>query len=317
MIEWLRSLNMVDRLPIWIISYSRAGSSPVLNRIQNQFSSVAEINVVVRESQYSDYKAAYPRIHFFGLPDSQVAGCGYARQAAAGTAYAVGYDRVIMMDDDVTNFNPLFYGETKTGPNAGTECSAHWPSISTEIPGHFEWVLLGFSTVAQEVLDTHPDVLMGGALKQHMCFSPNNHRTKYVVNGGVTPRQMMVWDLDRMTQRGIELDLDKFGITGEDVGWVATVLAANGDTFATPSFVYEHWPESVNIAKSTIRNVDSAAEMHRMNWENFNTYPARDYLKAKRSIIDGSPEWADINWKAAAKHRGRPIERVLWDEDLL
>lgn len=317
MIDWLKSLRMEDRLPIWVISYSRAGTSPVLNRMQSAFTRVDDINVVVRNSQLIAYQRAYPRLRFIGMQDDRVAGPGYARQAAADAALADGDTRILMMDDDLTNFNPLFRGETKRGPNAGSECSAHWPSVSSDIPVHFERLMLALGTVGEEVLDAHPDVLMGGALKQHMSFDPKNHRTKYIINGGVTPRQMMVWDVERMDERGVRINLDRFGKHGDDIGLVAEVLAADGDTFATPSFVYEHWPESINITKSTLRNGDTVAEMHALDWNNIQAYPAKNYIRAKRSIIDGSPEWLDINWLSAAKYRGRPIERVTWDEDLL
>ena len=309
--RWLKSMDHRDRYPIFLISYNRAGEAPVLNRMR-KWERTDDINVVVRESQVSAYRSAYPMLQVHGLPDDFINGVGFARRAAGELAYALGHDRILMMDDDVIVLHPLFEGAIKGGKNAGNEISVHAPTLNLDLPDIFEWSLLGLTAIAEEVFEKFPATVMGGALKQHMCFAPKNHQTKYVVNGRVTPRQVMVWDVERMEDRDVKINTDRFGLHGDDIGLVVEALARDADVFAMPSFVYEHWPEVINIQKSVIRNAETAKELHEMEWNALQQYPAKDYLRVKRSLIDGSFEWAEINWVSAAKRRGRPTTVVEW-----
>lgn len=309
MMEMLRAHDKADRLPMWIISYNRAGSAPTLERMKH-WERQDDIFVVVREEQRQEYRRAYPEMTIIGLPAKDIGSCGAARWGAFDAAYDLfGMDRVTMLDDDVLQFGFLCYRESKKGEEAS---GTFLKSDEAALPDLHERVLGTASTVAVEVFNAHPRTMFGGPIKRHMSFAPSNHRTKYALNSRVTPRQVMFWELDRMTVAGCRLNLDDFGIHGEDLGNVDQVLSHGGDVFALPSFIYDHWPEEINIHKSMIRNPQNAAALHAQEWETLQRYPIKDYLRVKRSMIDGSYEWGDVNWKALHKIRGTEPVTVLW-----
>lgn len=306
-----------DRYPIWVISYNRAGEAPTLEKMKS-WGDTDGIYVLVRESQRATYEAAYPTLTIVTAPDEEISNCGSARWAAAEIAYGVyEQDRVIMMDDDVLAIRAMYAGTFIRGKNIGKPCTRHSnvPDLA-ELPDLEERVLSGITDVAGQVFEKHPKALLGGVIKQHMSFDERNHQTAYILNGGVTPRQITIWALDRMMERGVKLDTDLFGVHGEDLGLVAEVLQRGGDCFALTSFAYEHWPESINIHKSMIRNAENAPALHAQEFEALQHYPIKDYLRVKTSIIDGSYEWGDVSWSKLRKLRPghEYLKRVLWTD---
>lgn len=312
MMERLNDLDVGERLPVWVISYQRPGTAPLLNMMKT-WGTAGDVNVLVRDSQLKAYEAAYPELRIHSLPDEEINSCGGARWGAAMLAYDLGQDTIIQMDDDVLKLDFLYEGHIGSGPNAGTECSRLTSMKDRkEMPDLDERILAGFSAVAARVLEDHPEAMLGGMIKRHMSFSEKNHRTMYVLNGGVTPRQVMVYAIDRMLAHGVYMP-PEFYVHGEDIGMNAKVLAEGGACWATPSFAYDHWPEAINIHESTIRSVETAAAMHAEEWDNLQSYPIKDYLRSKRSLVDGSPTWNDVAWAKYARLTGRPPVRVEWE----
>ena len=316
MIEYLGGLDKNDRYPLWIISYNRAGKAPLLNTIHKNWERKDDIHVVVRDSQRASYERAYPEFVILSLPDDEIDAGGKARWGAVRLAQGLGEPVISMFDDDVLALRFLFLRHFMRGANVGKPCSGH-STLEDEavLPDLGERVVGGFHDVARTVIADNPDVVIGGMIKQHMSFDVKNHQLQYILNGGVTPRQAMVWHIERMAEKQIELNLDHFGLHGDDIGIVVQALANGGDSFAVPSFAYEHWPESINIKESVVRNAGNKQQLHEIEWAALQEYPAKDYLRVKRSIIDGSYEWGDINWVACAKKRGRPTVRVPWAQD--
>lgn len=314
--DWLASLDKSDRYPIWIISYNRAGKAPFLDRVQKEWDRPGDVNVVVRASQAEDYRSAYPGVTLHALPDEHINNVGKARWAAAELAYSSGDEIIIMMDDDILNTRFLFERAMVRGPNKGKPCSGHNTLEDEEIlPDLEERVLNGFTYVCRRVLADNPKAVLGAMIKQHMSFDVKNQETMYLLNGGVTPRAVMVWHLGRMKENGIALNTERFGPHGDDIGMVAEVLKHGGDCWSVPSFVFEHWPESINIKNSVVRSAETKPELHAFEWESLQMYPIKDYLRIKRSIIDGSFEWGDVNWSKYHRLHGSEMKRVHWDEE--
>lgn len=315
--DWIGDLNPVDRYPLWVISYNRPGTAPFLNRA-HEWATAGDVNVLVRSSQMEMYREAYPKFRIHHRADDMIPNCGSARWQASQIALEEGFEAALLFDDDVLSLNFLFESAIMSGKNAGTECSRNSNNEDRALfPDLDERILAGMSKVAGDVFENHQMAMLGGLIKRHMNFSAKNHATKYVINGGVTPRQAMVYNMARMDKHNVEMDTDLFGVHGEDLGMNAAVLAADGDCFAIPSFAYDHWPEEVNIHESTIRNAGNAARLHRQEWESLQHYPIKDYLRTKTSIIDGSYEWGDVDWKKAAKVRGRSTIHVPWETPLI
>lgn len=313
MLAHLAGLDLTDRYPIWIISYNRPGSAPTLDAISTTWQRTDDVNVLVRESQAAAYKAAYPRLSIRSLPDEQISNVGRTRWGAAELARALGEDVIIMMDDDVLKLDFLYHSAIRTGKNAGAESSGASNLADREtLPNLDERVVMGFGATARELFAVEPKAVLGGMNKRHMSFSPKNHRTWYIVNGGATPRQVYVWHLARMEQHGVALNTELFGRHGDDIGLTAEVLAAGLDCFNTPSFVFDHWPEEINITRSTLRNAENAPALHAAEWDALQQYPIKDYLRVKRDLI-GRYQWGDVDWVKLAKVRGQATRVVGWD----
>lgn len=312
MVDHLMSLDTADMLPAWVISYQRAGTAPLLERVKS-WDHPEKVHVLVRETQRAAYEEAYPTLSVHSLPDEQINNVGRARKAAQQLAYMES-DVALLIDDDILEMNFLFERLVTRGPNVGRPCSGH--SLRGDhrtLQGLEERILTAISLVAADVFEENPRAVLGGAIKQHMSFDVKNHMTKYIINGGVTPRQVMVHHLARMEEFGIELNTELFGCHGDDIGTAAEVLKAGADCFAIPSFIYDSWPENVNIKESVIRDAETAPALHEWEWDALQQYPIKDYLRVKRSIVDDSYEWGDVNWSKLNKLRKTAPKRVLWD----
>lgn len=316
MLEFLTGLDKNERLPIWVISHQRAGSAPTLERMKT-WERQDDINVLVRESQRDLYRKHYPMMRIKTAPDSIIGDCGSARQMAVRLAEFIHGGSVFMADDDVLRMQFLYEGQVASGANAGAPCSRRSGQAEMdEVPDLEERVVTGACVVALDAFRADDKAVIGGLIKQHMSFGAQLHETKYLINQGVTPRQAMIWNVERMEEMGIALDLEKFGVHGEDLGWMDATLAAGGDCFSLPSFTYDHWPEAVNIEKSMIRNAKNAARLHAEEWAALQTCPIKDYLRVKLDII-GNYEWGDVNWQKLNKIRGTKPIRIKWTDEIL
>lgn len=308
MLAWLD--RQLDRLPVWSFSYNRAGTAPFLESMRT-WRNQDDIHIVVRHTQRESYAAKYPWAHLHLVPD-KVDCVGYSRQAALDYACLEGHDLIVLVDDDLTNTGWLSQGYIKSGPNAGQPCSTR-----TKKADHVaEQVLKGISAVGRTVFDNHPNAVLGGAVKQHGAFGDHLHQTMYRINGGVTPKQLMVAAPWRLATADVRLNVGLFGRHGDDIGLIAEILKAGLECWAMPTFTYDVWSEDQNILKSVVRNPGNAARLHQEEWDALQQYPIKDCLRIKRSIVDGSFEWADINWQQYAKMHGTTMPTpVLWPLD--
>ena len=318
MVEWVKSHDKNDRVPMYVISYNRL-DAPTLLKMQH-YERTDDIYVVVRDSQAEAYAEAFPMLQVVSLPDEDIDSCGAARWGAFDIAREYGHDEVIMLDDDVLQFRFMYQRAKVQGKNVGELCSG--VASATDADEYFgslvameEASLTAFGYLGREVFKEQPKAVVGGMIKRHMSFAIENHRTRYVLNGGATPRQSMIWNTARMEEHGIRLNLDHFGVTGEDIGLMATVLENGLDVFCTPSFAFDHWPEDVNLEKSVIRDEDTLPLFMEYEYDILQQYEiGKHYLKMKK--IPGSAfGWKDVSWAQLAKFRGQPTQRFDWPAD--
>lgn len=318
MVGYVQSVSKNDRVPMWVISYDRL-DAPTLLKMQH-YERTDDINVLVRKSQGPAYAKAFPMLNIVTLPDDRIDSCGAARWGAFDLARVLDQDEVIMLDDDVLQFRFMYQREKVQGANVGELCSGVASAGIAEeyfgsIPLMEEAALTAFGQLGRTVFNEQPGTVVGGMIKRHMSFSIENHRTRYILNGGATPRQAMIWNTARMEQHGIRLNLDHFGVTGEDIGLMATVLEAGFDVFCSPSFAFDHWPENINLEKSVIRDESTLPLFMDYEYEVLQNYQiGPNYLKEK--AIPGSEHgWKDVSWQKLAKFRGEPSQRFYWPAD--
>ena len=238
MFHYLYRAEKEDRLPVWVISYNRY-DAPTLTRMQD-WERLDDVHVVVRESQAAEYRRHFPALRFEALPDEQIGSCGAARWGAYDLAREYEHQRAVMLDDDLLQFRPLYQHHFVKGPNAGAPCSRVFDRDDIEEFGGLaaleEATVTMMGKIADNVFDEEPKAVIGTAIKRLRSFDNRNHQTRYYLNGGSTPRQWTAWDLERLEDNGIRLNLEQFGIVGEDVGFLATLFQAG---------MCEHYPGGV------------------------------------------------------------------------
>ena len=318
MVEWVKAHDKNDRVPMWVISYNRL-DAPTLLKMRN-YERTDDIFVLVREEQEAAYKKAFPMLQIVTLPAERIGSCGAARWGAFDLAREYGHHDVIMLDDDVLQFRFMYQRAKVQGRNVGELCSGVASALDAEeffgtLALMEEASITAFGRLGTEVFAEQPKAVVGGMIKRHMSFAIENHRTRYILNGGATPRQAMIWDTDRMEKHGIRLNLEHFGVTGEDIGLMATVLENGLNVFSTPSFAFDHWPEDVNLEKSVIRDESTLPLFMEYEYDVLQNYEiGQNYLKEK--AIPGSEHgWKDVSWQKLAKFRGQPTERFDWPAD--
>lgn len=317
MVEWVKSHDKNDRVPMYVISYNRL-DAPTLLKMRN-YERTDDIFVVVRYEQEQAYKKAFPMLQIVPMSAKQIGSCGAARWGAFDLARELGHDEAIMLDDDVLQFRFMYQRAKVQGKSIGELCSG--VASATDADEYFgslalmeEAAITAFGMLGREVFKEQPEAVVGGMIKRHMSFAIENHRTRYVLNGGATPRQAMIWNTARMEEHGIRLNLEHFGVTGEDIGLMATVLENGLDVFSTPSFAFDHWPEDVNLEKSVIRDKSTLPLFMEYEYEVLQNYEIKNYLKEK--AIPGSEHgWKDVSWQKLAKFRGEPTQRFDWPAD--
>lgn len=324
MYDYLAESNNEDRLPVWVISYNRL-DAPTLTRMAG-WERLDDVYVVVRESQASDYRKAFPYLQIVDMPDERINSCGAARWGAYDMARERGQDRVIMLDDDLLQFRFLYQHHFIRGPNAGAPCSRVADKSDIEALGGValleEATIAAFGRTASGVFDEEPNAVLGTAIKRLRSFDNRNHQTRYYLNGGATPRQWTAWELSRFEEHGLRLNLKHFGIVGEDVGTCAMIFQAGLDAFTMPSFAYDYWTHNEGAgrnkdgdAKSTIRTPGVAALLSEYEYYCLRQYDMGDnYLKVCPRGGD-EYEWGEVDWRRLAKFRGSPMKRVLWAPD--
>lgn len=317
MFHYLYRAELNDRLPVWVISYNRF-DAPTLTRLA-EWKRLDDVHVVIRESQAEKYRAAFPTIRFEPLPDEQINSCGAARWGAYDRAREYGHERAVMLDDDLLQFRPLYQHHFVRGPNAGMPCSRVFDKDDiAEFGGVIELeeaTVSMFGLVANMTFDEEPTTVIGTSIKRLRSFDNRNQQTRYLLNGGSTPRQWTAWELKRLEENNIRLNLDEFGVVGEDVGFLATLFQAGMDAFTMPSFAYEHWVEAVNATKSLIRTEDNRALLSEHEYAMLQHYDmGSNYLRVCPKNGD-EYEWGEVDWRALNKFRGTQMKRVLWDAD--
>ena len=317
MFHHLHSVDHNDRIPVWVISYNRL-DAPTLVRI-SQWERTDNVHVVVRESQVADYRVEFPSLQFEPLPDERINSCGAARWGAYDLAREQGHRRAVMLDDDLLQFRPLYQHHFVRGPNAGAPCSRVFDKEDIlEFGGVIaleEATVTLFGQVANEVFDEEPNAVIGTAIKRLRSFDNRNQQTRYLLNGGSTPRQWTAWELERLEHDSVRLNLDEFGVVGEDVGFLATLFQAGFDAFTMPSFAYEHWVEAVNETKSLIRTADNRAILSEHEYAMLQRYDMGNHYLRVCPRGGEEYEWGEVDWRALNKFRNTKQKRVLWDSD--
>ena len=220
--------------PIYIPSYNRASKAPLLNSLSKAGSNTqSKVTVVIRRSQLKEYQEAYALTKFrYAFVDDP--GVGPARIACLEHARKHNRHRILMLDDDMLSFHPLYKAKTKAGNpviRSVTAKSLKWPDkVHVSIRS-----LSAACMYADRLLDRHLD-LSYGALRNKL-FSIGLDTDVYCdINKGSFPSCAFLIDVDRFSLT--EFPCDPFNFHGEDLYMYVFNLKQGYNSFRVNNFCY-------------------------------------------------------------------------------
>lgn len=227
----LRSAKNRWLYPVYVPSYSRAGSSPLLNMLaQSTLSVKANIFVVVRPSEALAYRRAYP---WATVVTERLKGIGPARMRCLLDADVRGFRRIVVLDDDIIHVSLL---ERVTRPDG----SLHTRRFSSKVAGIEEPNLLTISLavgckLADGVFKEMPGAAYGAA--RNALFSGDvDTSIGATLNKGSFPACVMFFDVKRFTMR----DMPKpYAYHGEDLAMFLDTLTQDQQVFTLPGVAYD------------------------------------------------------------------------------
>lgn len=224
--------------PIYVPSYSRAGTAPLLNLLARAPEYIQEkVYVVVRRSELQSYGKAYPWATL--VPQQAVSGIGPARMDAVGDADTRGFDRIVMMDDDITKVGLLEDRTIRTsnGTLMSPVKSGRYSSKNTPWePWEFTLQCLALGCkMADAVFEIAQDVSYGSTRSAFMSHAEDVSVTATLDKGGF-PLCVLFIDVHRFTMREMPRP---FRFEGEDLAMYLDSYDEGYSTFLFNNLVFD------------------------------------------------------------------------------
>lgn len=218
--------------PIYVPSYNRAGSAPLLEILAKASRSVQKrVHVVVRDSERAAYRRAYPwaTICAHGGPY----GVGTARAAALREASFRGHRRIMMIDDDVSHLNLM---EMITRED-GTPHTRRYSNVKSGMPihDHIPRSMAVVCHMADQVFDMMPDAAYGSC-RQGLFSNVVDTSIGAILDKGGFPACTLFFDLDRFTWRKCP---EPYRLHGEDLSMFLHTLSEGKQAFIMPGVAYD------------------------------------------------------------------------------
>jgi hypothetical protein len=307
-----------DVRPIYICSHKRAGQWKTLDLIRNFHDSIP-IYLVVAEAEIPEYSQHdNGPAELLAIPNGWAGydiGVGRARQFCLYHGTMLRYPRIWVLDDDIMRLGYLYQSKIKSGANTGKECSGHSGLADQNAdPLFFQKILALASKVADLTYQLEPNVIYGTLRKQHMSMHEENHKMMSMISRGMTPRQVVNYNLNRINRAGLSFDLTRWLKHSDDIGFMAQVLAAGKTSFMISSLIYDHYPESAQ--QSVLRTPETKKALHAKELEDLRAYPlGQRYLRVTaKDPEDGSYQYGDTDWRAYQKEPNMvPSRQIYWD----
>lgn len=230
-IKLLKKCNITWIYPIYVPSYNRAGTSPLLEMLQDAPRSVQrKVHIVVRPEEVKAYSSAYPWA--FVIPESEP-GIGPARMRCLIDAEEQGYSYITVLDDDIIHLSLL----ERISRENGTQ---HTRRHSSRVSGIPEPMLLLRSLavacrLSQAVFDTEEYVSYGAA--RNALFSgdvdPEIGATLYQ---GSFPACVMFFHVERFSMREMP---EAYQYHGEDLAMFLHAMEQEEEVFTLPGVAYD------------------------------------------------------------------------------
>lgn len=234
MIELLMQADPEEWMyPIYVPSYKRAGKAPILNLLAKAPEYIQEkVYIVARASESKLYRQAYP---WATIVEQRVPwGIGPARMVCVGDADERGFDRIVMLDDDITRVGFLEdRGDGPTGrPKSGRYSHKNTPWEAWEFTLH----CLAFGCKMADAVFYHAeDAAYGSARSAFMSSDVDVSQTATIEARGF-PLCVLFIDVHRFTMRHMPRP---FQYEGEDLAMFCDAFENGYTTFLFNTLVFD------------------------------------------------------------------------------
>lgn len=219
--------------PIYVPSYKRAGVSPLLNLLANAPMYIKrKVYIVCRASESKAYRRAYP---WATIVEQRVPwGIGPARMVCVGHADEMGFDRIVMLDDDITRVGLLEdRGVNEEGkPKSGRYSYKVWGVSALEAT--IKSLALG-CRMADAVFYHAGDVAYGSTRSAFMSSYVDTSQTATIEARGF-PLCVLFIDVHRFTMRDMPRP---FQYEGEDLAMFCDAYEYGYTTFLFNTLVFD------------------------------------------------------------------------------
>jgi len=231
-LQLLRQAKVSWIWPIYVPSYSRAGSATLLDTFAKAPASVQRrVHIMVRREEREAYEQAYPwaKVRTHRGPY----GVGPARAAILRDAEQRGHERIVMMDDDVTHLSLM---ERITRPD-GTQHTRRWSEKladqATQV--HLPHSLAVACRMADRVFELQPDAAYGSARQGLFSGDVDTSVGAFMDKGGF-PACVIFFDMARFSWRECP---EPYRLHGEDLSMFLHTLTEGKGAFVIPSVAYD------------------------------------------------------------------------------
>lgn len=219
--------------PIYVPSYNRAGVSPLLNLLAKAPEYIQEkVHVVCRASEYKVYRKAYP---WAKIVEQRVPwGIGPARMVCLQDADDRGYERIVMLDDDITRVGFLEDRGTsdKGKPKSGRYSYKNTPWESWEFTLH----CLAFGCKMADAVFYHAEDVAYGSTRSAFMSSEVDVSQTATIGARGFPLCVLFIDVNRFTMRYMPRE---FQYEGEDLAMFCDAYEQGYSTFLFNTLVFD------------------------------------------------------------------------------
>ena len=306
MIELLHQADPDEWMyPIYVPTYSRAGTAPLLNMLNQAPEYIQEkVYIVARASESKAYHRAYP---WATVVEQRVPwGIGPARMVAVQHADEMGFERIVMLDDDITKVGLLEDRSIDGQVKSGRYSHKNTPWEGWEFT--LQCLALG-CRMADAVFELAGDVAYGSTRSAFMSNGEDVSVTATIDKGGF-PLCVLFMDLTRFKMRTMP---PAFKYEGEDLAMYLDTYDRGYSTFLFNTLIFDDdraipstIPFSGDGEVDRSGNLTDAEERYVV---------LGDYLKAtNRNPETGAVKRITVDWRRYHKDNGTSPTQVLTED---
>jgi hypothetical protein len=230
-IALIRKAKLSWMYPIYVPSYSRAGSAPLLEMLHTARESIQKkVHIVVRPEEKLAYEQAYPWATV--IPEKQP-GIGPARMRCLLHAEIKGYKNIVVLDDDIIHVSLL---ERVARPGKSPHTRRYSAKVS-EIPEPDLLVLsLAVACRMASVLFKMLPTVAYGAARNALFSGDVDTSVGATLNKGSFPACVMFFNVYRFSMRQMP---KPYHFHGEDLAMFLDTLEHKQHTFTLPGVAYD------------------------------------------------------------------------------